>query len=283
MSKTENPLRIPGHPWELEVLAIIFILIALLAPTLYEGKRPGPDTSGLSIVEKAALEREAERKAETSDPTMLIWGAVIIGAYAGHVILSRSSISFLSTPFTSLLMPLLFSMVAFFRLRSLNHEAPDVLPFMSGSLSQGLLLFLIVATVTVILARIRMKRYMLSIKDIEWKIKTHSKYDFTFFELIMYFFPLIYPPRRFLACEHGMLIRGFLYVMPIPFDLIHAISPVKQMSFITSADVYATSIQSLVRIDLTEQADPIVISPAGREEFVEYCVEHLDHHSVAHG
>ena len=62
MSKKENPLRIPGHPWELELLAIIFILVALLAPTFYEGKTLAPDTSKLSIVEKAALARDAEPK-----------------------------------------------------------------------------------------------------------------------------------------------------------------------------------------------------------------------------
>ena len=71
--------------------------------------------------------------------------------------------------------------------------------------------------------------------------------------------------------------------MPIPFDLVHAISPVKLMSFTTSAAVYATSVHSLVRIDLTEQAEPVIVSPIDRSTFCEYATEHLQHHSVGHG
>ena len=105
----------------------------------------------------------------------------------------------------------------FFRLRTFNAQVPDVLPSFTGSFQQGILIFSIVAAITVILARIRMKRYMLSVSDIVWEVETKPKYDLTYFELIIYFFPLFYPPRRFMLCKHGILMRRISLRYADPF------------------------------------------------------------------
>jgi hypothetical protein len=79
-----------------------------------------------------------------------------------------------------------------------------------------------------VVARIRMARYLLKLQHPEWDISTPSVRDATSRELFLHMDRLLYPPRLLHLCSEGILIEGWLYVMPLPFQAVQAVEPVKK-------------------------------------------------------
>ena len=79
----------------------------------------------------------------------------------------------------------------------------------------------------------------------------------------------------FRACPQGILVEGWFYVMPIPFTSIQAVDPVQGTAFISSGYCLATTTSSLLRVQITERTEPILISPRDRESFLHYCHQRL--------
>lgn len=259
----------PGWPWELELLALVFVITAIAIPVYLQYIQPEDleEASLLTRVEAARMQNQGTWQ----DFTQFFWAVAIVGLYVAHLTTASASSDFISTPFTHLFSPLLFSMITYYRLFKLGQSIQVV----TGKPGEIAIWVVGVLTITFLVARLRMRRHLLAFRDVDWDITTPTLFDSTYFELLAYFRPLVYPPRTYRACSDGILIEGWLYVMPIPFDVINNVDPVRRAHLMSSGYYLATSSKSLVRILLAEHSEPLFISPLDREQFILYCDEKL--------
>lgn len=263
----------PGWPWELELLALVFVITAIAVPYYLQFVQT-PEPSQMSLVAKAEVARR-DNMATWQDLEGFFWAVVIVGLYLVHLAMASGTIDFMSTPFTHLFAPLVFSMITYYRLYRLPHGPAGSGGVVSGTLLEVLIWIAGVLIITYLVARIRMARLMLSFKDLDWQVSTRSLFDSTYSQLAMQVRPLIYPPHFLRACDQGILVEGWFYAMPIPFDSVTAIDAVQGSAFLSSGYCLATSLRSLVRIQISEKAEPILISPKDRSAFVHYCQARL--------
>lgn len=262
-----------GWPWELELLALVFVITALAIP-FWLNVQQTPDPSEMSLYELSQMERRSDT-ATFEDQKSFFWAVAIVGLYVVHLLMAYSAIDMISTSFTHLFSPLVFSMITYFRLLGLEDKGASA-HIVSGKPLEAAFWFMGVLLITMLVARIRMARHMLRFKQIEWDVVSPSRFDGTFLsDLAVTFRPLVYPPRAFRACEEGILIEGWLYILPLSFNAVQSVESVKRASYTSSAQFYATSTKTLVRIQLTESKVPIFISPADRDQFIAYCNRRL--------
>lgn len=285
MSEKQRRWAPPGWPWELEVLALVFVLFAIIVPYYLEYHQ-SPDPTNLSLFERAEFQRQQEATDTWRAGTAFIWAIAIVLLYLAHIVMAGASIHFVSTPFTHLFAPLMFSGIAYYRLLTLAHKTTGSNPIVKGSALEVAMWFLGVIVITFLVARIRMARHMLNFKDVQWEVSTRTHFDSTFWELAVRLQPIIYPPRLYQAADEGLMIVGWLYVLPISFRLIQSIEKVSAAAMHSNGYYLATSTRSLVRIQLTESPEPIYISPGDYSGFLRYCQQHVtalkpDTHHVA--
>ncbi len=262
-----------GWPWELELLALVFVLTALVIP-FWLNLQHTPDTEELSLVARAQMERRAEM-ATFEDQKSFFWAVGILGIYIVHLLMAYSAIDQISTSFSHLFSPLIFSMITYIRLLGLEDRGVSA-QIVSGNPLEIVFWIVGVLVITLLVARIRMARHMLRFKQMEWDVVTPSRFDGSFFsDLILTFRPLVYPPRAFRACSEGLLIEGWLYVLPLSFNSIQSVEGVKRANFTAAAQFYATSSKGLVRIQPTDTKQPLYISPEDRDQFISYCNRRL--------
>lgn len=262
----------PGWPWELELLALIFVITAIAVP--YYLSLQTTETSEVSLLARA----EAARRQEVStwtDFQGFFWSVAIVGIYIVHLAMGGASIQLISTPFMHLFSPLIFSAITYYRLYCLTKGSSLTTTIVSGSTLEIVLWTIGVLAITFMVARIRMARHMLNFRDIEWDISTPTLFDTTYFGLLAHFRPLVYPPRAYRACKDGILIEGWFYVMPIPFASIHAIDMIRSSSIMQQGYYLATSSRSLMRLQISESTEPIYISPKERTRLFVYCEQIL--------
>ncbi len=263
----------PGWPWELELLALVFVATSLVIPYYLEYVEGPPEPEELSIMQRAEQARKQE-VASLQQQQGFFWAVAIVGIYVVHLIIASASIEMISTPFIHLFSPLIFSMITYFRLHSIGGGTSGQI--VSGTPQEAALWALGVLVITFLVARIRMARHMLRFKDVDWDVSTKALMDGTYLkDLIVTVKPLIYPPRMYRACSEGVLIEGWFYVLPIPFAAIQSVEGIKRIGLAASGEYFATSTKSLVRIQLVEQKTPMYISPADREQFMTYCNQHM--------
>lgn len=255
------------------MLALVFVLTAIAVP-YYLQFMQAPEPSQLSLMDKAEMARLSQM-ATWQDLEGFFWAVVIVGLYLAHLAMASASLDFMSTPFTHLFSPLVFSMITYYRLHQLAKGATMATPIVSGTPLEIVIWVLGVLVITYLVARIRTARLMLNYRDIDWNISTPALFDATYIQLVLQIRPLIYPPRIYRACDDGILIEGWFYAMPIPFDSIHAVDAVHGPAFTSQGYCLATSMRSMLRIQTTEQAEPILISPKDRNTFLHYCQQHI--------
>lgn len=263
----------PGWPWELEMLALIFVIIAIAVPYYLKLSQPPPDTNQSLLAQAQTL--RSEEMSTWEDLQGFFWAIILVGLYLAHLAMGAASIDFMSTPFTHLFAPLIFSIITYARLYNLNVGVGPGSYIVRGALWEVIAWIGGVAIITYLVARMRMARLMLAFRDVEWKISTASLKDATYWQLIFQLRPLIYPPRWLRACEDGVLIEGWFYAMPLAFDNIHAVDAVQGAAMYTRGYCLATSMNSMVRIQVADRTEPILISPKDRTAFVRYCQEQL--------
>ncbi len=263
----------PGWPWELELLALVFVIIAIAVPYYLKLAQPPPDATQSLLAQAQTLRREEMSTWE--DLQGFFWAIILIGLYLAHLAMGAASIDYMSTPFTHLFAPLVFSIITYARLYNLNIGAGPSSYIVRGALWEIVAWIGGVAIITYLVARMRMARLMLAFRDVDWKVSTPSLKDSSYWELIVQLRPLIYPPRWLRACEDGILIEGWFYAMPLPFDNIHAVDAVQGAALYTRGYCLATSLNSTVRIQVADRTEPILISPKDRAAFVRYCQEQL--------
>ena len=253
------------------------MLAAIIIPLYIEfsyDELDSPNKESLSLVARAELEKSQERSS-WQDLTVVFWAIAILGLYLVHLVMAGSSFRWNSTSFTYLFAPLLFAMITYYRLFWLSQRTQDIGTIVSGNPLEIILWIVGILVITFLLARVRMARYRLQFKDVAWDIINPTQIDRTYFELWANFTPIVYPPRVYRACSHGLMIEGWLYLMPIPFDLIQSVEIAKRATFLTSGQYVATSAKTLLRIQLADNPEPIFISPQKRKIFLEYCEKHL--------
>jgi len=258
----------PGWPWELELLAFVFVVTAIAIP-MYLQYYCSATENELSLMAQAA-HRTLRADTSWSEMTNLMWAVAIVGIYLSHLMIASTSSEWISTPFTHLFAPFVFATITYARLLKISCGT-HTMRIVTGSALEITSWVIGVLSITFLLARIRMARHMVKLRDIAWDITTPTKTDITYLTLLAYFRPLIYPPREYRVSQEGILIEGWFYVMPIPFEVISTIEPVKSTHLISSAYVLATSARNLIRIHLLEHPEPIFISPARHDEFLSYC------------
>lgn len=263
----------PGWPWELELLSFVFVVTAIVVPYYLQLTAP-PSSPSASILAQADQLRE--RAGGTwQDLEEFIWALAIVGFYLAHLVIASASLEYISTPATHLFSPLIFALVTYYRLYAVKSRAPSTTAIVVGTPLEAILWVVGVLAITLVVARIRMVRYMLNFRHVDWDFSTPSVWDKTYASLILYLRPLIYPPRMYRACPDGVLIEGWLYAMPIPFDTINSVDAVQGAGFLQSSYCLATSTRSLVRLQLADKPEPILISPKDRAEFIRYCQQRL--------
>lgn len=263
----KNIWGIPGWPWELEVLAFIFVVVALIVPFMMEPQVDeatiAEQQEPMTLVKKAAAQEAEDSPVSTwADTQNFVWILVIIGAYIGHLVLASGSYDFVSTPVSHLFAPLAFAGLFYYRLLRLDVVDPDwkVISFWG----------LGIIGMTALVARIRMARHMLRFRHVDWEINESTKIDASFFELLPTFRPLFYFPHKYRACKEGILIEGWFYIMPIAYNLIETIEVIEEPSMSSQGRFLATSNKNTVEIRLYEDPVPIYISPQDPETLVTY-------------
>jgi hypothetical protein len=264
-----------GWPWEMELLALVFVIAAIAIPIYLQGvipevEREQEDTALFARVEEAATANQAT---SWKDLTPFFWSIGIVGLYIALLIISGTSLDFMSTPFTHLFSPLIFACITYYRLLDLakTHQIEVV----SGVWWEIVTWFLGALIMTLMLARLRMRRHLRKFAREQWEVVSKTLLDKSFFQLLVYFRPLVYFPRVYRVCEHGIFIEGWFYIMPIPFEAIKSVDAARRAHLMSSGYYLATSSRVLVRIMIAEYTDPVFISPKDRHDFLEACEKHL--------
>lgn len=265
----------PSRPLLLELLALVFVILAIAIPTYLQRESAASQTPPESAVSQTQGTRGAqvlneEEWAESSHS--LFWGVGILGLYLVHLYIANASNDRISTSVTHFLSPIVFAMITYYRLYKLKGASIEVV---SGSPFEIAKWVIGVFAITILLARLRMVGHKKHFADVQWDMISKAPYDSTYFGMIIYAYPLLYPPRRYYVCSRGLLIEGWLYIMPIPFDVIHSVEAMKSVSMMNTGTFLASSAKSLMRIQLNDQKDPVFISPENRTDFVKYCMQHL--------
>ena len=254
-------------------MALVFVLTALIVP-LWLATQYVPDPEEMTLVQRAQMERR-QVEAGYQDMTNFFWAIGILGVYVIHLLIAASSFDMISTSFSHLFSPLIFSSITYFRLLGVTDEETAT-NLVSGSPLEFSFWVLGVLAITGLVARIRMARHMRRFEDVDWEIQTPSQFDSTFFsDLAITVRPLVYPPRTYRASQDGILIEGWLYILPLSFHSIQSVEGVKQTHYFGQAQHFATSSKTMVRIQLTDSKAPLFISPEDKDAFIAYCNRHL--------
>lgn len=253
-NKTWSP---PGWPWELDLLSLVFVGVALIVPYIY-----------------FQMSSEDEITMALREQRHTLWAIGIVLLFILQIIIGGASLELISTPILHLVAPTLFALLAYYRSFTALQEA-NLTQVINGSVFQYFLVSIAAIALTAVMARIRTLRYLSHYRNVEWEIVQKAPYDSTYWSLITEFEPLVYPPRYYRACKDGILIESWFFIMAIPFTAFQSLSAAAGMRHTTNGRYIASSAKSLIRIELLDNAEPLFISPADRQQFLAYCAMHV--------
>lgn len=247
----------PGWPWEMDLLTLFFVALALGAPYYY-----------FNATETTTVAQTLEEQQH------VLWAIGIVVLSVMHVAVAAARLEAISTPILYLLSPPAFAVLAYYRtFKVLQGTGQQTL--LTGSVQQYALVVGSVLLLSLVMSRIRMARHMLRYRDIKWDIVCKSAYDSSYFALLTEFKPLAYPPRLLRACSEGILLEGWFYLAPFPFDRVQGIAPITSARRSANGHYLTSSTRTMVRIELLGNVHPFYISPERRDEFLSYCNQHL--------
>jgi hypothetical protein len=204
-----------GWPWELEILAIVLAALSIFVP-YFLAELPATIPEDFSFFEQRTFAVQQGLDELQKSQADFIWLLVVPVLYLVHILLARSGASQLvSTPLVHLFTPIVFSLIFYFRCASRAEFIPSIQPLFTGSPLQVTTWLVVIVLVVLVVARVRMARYMVNFKDTEWMTSTHTRTDKSFWQLVMYVQPLVYRPRAYHAFEKGIIIEGWLYIMAV--------------------------------------------------------------------
>lgn len=243
----------PGWPWELDLLSLIFVAVALIVPFMYF------EAAGSNEVTRALREQHHT-----------LWAIGIVVLFVVQLAIGGATLELISTPILHLVAPPIFAALAYYRSITVLQEA-NIPSALGGTVLHYALVVAAAIALTLAAARIRTVRFLRRFRDVQWDIVQKAPYDDTYWSLIPEFQPLVYPPRCYRACSEGILIEGLFYAMAIPFEMFQSLSPAAGLRHATNGRYMASSRRSIIRIELLDNAEPLFISPADRQSFLAYC------------
>lgn len=275
--KNKEKWNPPSWPWEMELITLIFFLIALLIPVYFNAESGSPTAEEIrQVADMSALSLSSGHDMLNMQFGFL-WAVAIVALYIMHLTFSFLELERVTASPLHLLSPCAFAVLAYNRIDNIPNLQNTALSSVDGSISQILVLVAVVGLLTSILARLRKYRYLLDFDDVQWDVTSRSVYDASYLGLMMLIRPLLYAPRQFRACSEGILIEGWFYAAPIAFNDVRAIATLNSASTNSTGYYYASSAKNLVRMELHDSLKPTFISPKDREDFVRYCVQHIAH------
>ncbi|HMO03155.1 MAG TPA: hypothetical protein PKC67_10070 [Kiritimatiellia bacterium] len=199
----------------------------------------------------------------------------LVALYIFHLAFTLMETGKITATPLHLLSPCAFAYIAYIRTADVGNLEKTAFNFIDGSSAQAATLVAVVGLFVALLARLRTYRYMLNFDTTSWEINTPAAIDASFFRLTLQLYPLVYPPRRYLASNEGLVIEGWFYAKPIAFQRIHSLSRINGSTVMNSGYYYATSAHHLVRIELHDSTRASYISPVDRDDLVRFCAQHI--------
>jgi hypothetical protein len=267
--KIRNTWMTPGPPWELHLLSLVFILVAIAVP-LYVNYLAVPDPGRTLLQEAMHPGRPRLPHFITIDD--LAWSGALVLFAALTLLMSRFRADRNSTPIPAFLAPLFFSFIAYYRLYSTSlTTAGSSAAIVTASPGQLMAWGAATLAAVFLVARLRLARYALRFRDVKWDLASAARHDKTFFSLAVRILPLIYEPRTYRVSDQGMLIEGWFYMLVIPFELVQSVSEARRPGSIYAGEYFATNLNDLIRFQIAGQSLPVFISPDQHAEFLAYC------------
>ncbi len=278
MSKDRSQWNRPGYPWELELITLCFFLMSLFVP--YYLHHYGAAEATVTTQAAGTAMDVGRQNLSTQFGFLLSLGLVAL--YIFHFAFAFMELGKITASPLHLLSPCAFAYIAYIRTAEVGNLEKTALSFIDGSNTQAIFLVLVVGLLVALLSRLRTYRYMLNFDTTSWEINTPAAVDASFFRLILQLYPLVYPPRRYLASNEGIVIEGWFYAKPIAFSRIHSLSRINGSTVMNSGYYYATSAHHLVRIEVHDSNRATYISPTDRDDFVRFCAQHIARRAPSH-
>jgi hypothetical protein len=261
-----DPWAPPGWPWELELLNLGIVLIAICLPFTL----PAHYRVILEIPANQPGFRQAFEIWNTGYG--YVWTLLIAGIYFMHWISNYLVIEYITTPFSQLFSPLLFAALAYGRLYTFYRNLPASTRLISGTPLEAATWFFVVMAASLLIARYRTLKHLKQFCDTHWDISLPpAPSRGQWLGLLWRVHPLFYRPRCYHAGSHGILIEGWTYLLPIHYSGIEAFTPIVHENPVMAGFFTATSTQNLIRIQLFNRTVPIYISPQHPNLLWRYC------------
>jgi hypothetical protein len=261
-----DPWAPPGWPWELELLSLMIVAIAIFLPFTL----PAHYRVILEIPEGHQGFRQVFEIWNTGYG--YVWMLLIAGIYFMHWVSNYLVIEYITTPFSQLFAPLLFAALAYGRLYTFYRNLPPATRLISGTPLEAITWFAVVMLASLLIARYRTIKHLRQFKNTHWDVSLPpASSRGQWLRLIWRVHPLFYRPRCYHAGSHGLLIEGWTYLLPIHYSGIEAFTPIVHDSPTMSGFFTATSAHNLIRIQLFNRPVPIFISPQHPNLLWRYC------------
>lgn len=246
-----------GPAWELEVLVLILAVLSAVLPFVWENEETR-QAQEMSIMQQAVADQY--EGVSWVDVKRVAWAAAAVGLFSIHLWLNGSADENVSTPINGILMPVAFGAMLYHHLIMVSD----------GNQVHPAAYFLVLVLSTFLLARLCVLRNLRKFDKSSWDITANTVFDATWFSLILHGLPLFYPPRKYSAGSAGILIGGCFFIVLLPFDEIEAVRLVGEANTTDNGVYYATSTNSLIRVELSNHIEPVYISPSNRNGFFLY-------------
>lgn len=266
----------PGWPWELEVLIFLAYLATVLVPMLFPD-RPLPELKGVFLGAREDAVQEF-RYGVWQQQEDLNWFLILTLFYMIHLVTGWHSARQFSTPLVHMITPTLMIMALYYRLLTQPVVPGKERILISGTPWEAATWVLGSVALTLVLARVRMRRYMLNFRRVTWDLTTPTRRDSTIWRLAPLITPIIYPLRQYHLFSEGMVVEGWFYSLSIPFHSLKSARVRQAGERIVSGLVLATSLHHMVELTLKDREMHMLLSPVDHEEFVRYIQKRLAGH-----
>ena len=204
------------------------------------------------------------------------WFLMFVFAYFAHLALCRIAPNFVSTSIWMILSPLAFSFLGYGYLLCSYIWAGRPGNVFQGAAWELILILVFVLILAVLLARVRMQRVAINLKGTHWDMEVSAR-DATNNKLAVYarIDPIFYRPRSYKLCSEGILIEGWNYVIPVPFEQTKSIRKRDKGDFSSAGFHAVRTLDNLILLDILFSKEPILIAPEKETIFLDKAKERL--------
>ena len=183
--------------------------------------------------------------------------------------LGRASKAFISTPFWSIISPAVFAVLGYMYVQKAYGWIGVDPAVYSSHWSEPVTLALVFLGIGFLLARVRLQRVALSLRDEEWLAEVDAAPRSHFGLCILRIQPVLFPPTRFKISKNGVLVIGWHYIATLPYSQIKGVTNRGKGNLSGSGFYLTRSFEDLVEIQLRFEHDPVFIGPDKHDYFLE--------------